>query len=475
MGLQGLLHPLGCARRKDAALRMDRDTNGCSQSSFRGFMSDGQTYVMPNGRPQTFTVFVARHAGRRFEGEPSRGTRLRMLRLVIQLRSMAERDTHGDPSLELGQLALRRCLYLLREMLKIEKRAPEGCALVARCIIEHALVGAYLVLTPDVGGRFVKKQAKHSRRLRNRILSGDGSQVLDLLAESEFIRAPLATELNELKAAPDFAQIASQLDTHAPFNSTGLATLLYDEAYSFLSNYVEHPTPLSLGRHGRVNWFRQGWRRYAPQEGVHPLTLTHTAMPAIAALASCLARRQGVDHSSFDEWAADAAFADGYAWAGSPLRYASVTATLHAAGLSRRRADALGSVLRTVAIGDEMRSSTPAEQLVAVLEALEAAGSWRSLLQMVQSGKVPTRVAAIDLSDSASEVSSQANVAIAALYLAYTGLWPTDPTSLKSTLASACASSANVDSGGISRILRSQPPGLREAIRRMRARIDAFE
>jgi hypothetical protein len=89
-------------------------------------------------------------------------------------------DLRRDDALEFAQLALRRCTYLLLEMYAIERRAPEACALVARSVVETALIGSYLAVTPDASSRLVKKQAKHSRRLRDRLLAGDNDAVLAL-------------------------------------------------------------------------------------------------------------------------------------------------------------------------------------------------------------------------------------------------------------------------------------------------------
>lgn len=417
------------------------------------------------------TVFVARHAGRRFDSpqlDLPRGTR--KSDLYRQLFRLTAVDPGADVGLEFAQLSLRRSMYLLGEMLVSEKRAPEAASLLARAVIEHALVGSYLAVTPGVSDRFIKKQAKHARRLRNRILTGDGNEVLDLLAESTFLTTPLAPALDSEKAAPDFAQIAAQLDNHEPFKQLGgLATLLYDESYSFLSNYVEHPTPLSLGRHRRMTrWLL--WRRYRPSQRVHKFTLLHTAMPAVGALASCIARRHGLPHAIFDAIAAEGAHVDGFDWAGSPLRYATVTATLEVAGLNRARADLLGFLLQVYAVIDALRDASPAEQLVVSLEGIESGKSWRTLFLLL-GGRVSPGLRSNALKSSTK--STEAEIAVAALYLAYAGVWPKEPDTLKATLEQALVGAKSVPSGALRRVIKSRPPSLRETISRQDAYIQA--
>lgn len=436
-----------------------------------------QNGSMPGrGGPSTFTVFVARYAGARRTDRPALASRSVSRNMMREVRRLAEVDSGGDPGLHLGQLALRRCYYLIGEMFLVDRKHPEAGALLARAIIETALVGSYLVLEPAVSERFVKKQASYSRRLRARILTTNRDELLDVLADVEFLAAPLADHLDTFKAAPDFAGMASQLDRHPPFQDTALATYLYDEGYSFLSNYVEHPTPLSLARHSRVLPYSRGWRRYSPRQRVHRMTLTHVASPGIGALASCIARRMGRDHTLFDEWALEAQYADGRTWPGSPLRYATVTATLESIDLNPLRANALGAILLSLGTADEFRFLTASEQLVAVLEAMRAAREQSALRRFLLGGQPIGGARPLNFLEVPSkELESDAEVTIAALFLAYAGLWPTDPGGLRDLIGLAAAGVADVEPGIFDRVSSERRPTARIIRDRVRQRLHNFE
>lgn len=384
---------------------------------------------------------------------------------------LASADVGNDPELVQSQRALRRCLYLMREMHSLEKSAPEACALVARAIIETALVGSFLAITPESSERFIKRQAKHSRRLRSRLLANSNDDVHGILADAEFIAAPLDPRLDEFRAAPDFSQIAQQLDTHPPFTEGSLATHLYEEAYAFLSNYVEHPTPLSLARHADISHFRLPKRRFAPRSPIDARTLNHVATPAIAALAGCIARRLGEPHEVLDGWAREALHADGGGWSGSPLRFATVTETLAGIGLDRRRANFLGILISATGTSDELRKATAAEQMVAALELMDCGKSWLSLLELVRRGRRARTVAELEcLRLEAADFERDAEVAIAALYLAYAGVWPVNRASLRELVRTASEGAGAVRPGTLNRMLSEGPPPMGLALARMRER-----
>ncbi|WP_366145766.1 DUF5677 domain-containing protein [Nocardioides sp.] len=356
-------------------------------------------------------------------------------------------------------------------MYRLEKSAPEACALVARAIIETALVGAFLAITPDSSERFIKKQAKHSRRLRSRLLANSNEDVHDVLADAEFLAAPLDASLDGFRAAPDFSQIAQQLDMHPPFAEGSLATHLYEEAYAFLSNYVEHPTPLSLARHSRVQHFRLPRRRFAPHSPVDPRTLNHVAAPAIAALAGCVARGVGQPHEVLDQWAREALHADGGRWSGSPLRHETVTATLSGIGLDHRRANLLGLLISATGTSDELRKAPVAEQMIAVLELMDSGKSWRSLLALARHGRTARTALELEcLGLEPADFERDAEVAMAALYLAYAGVWPVDRASLRKLVRTASKGAASVRPGAFNRTLAEHPPPIGLALARMRER-----
>lgn len=445
-------------------------TQGCRPKRCRLVPMPGR------GGPSTFTVFVARYAGGRVTDRPAVASRSASRKLTREVRRLAEADDGGDPGLHLGQLALRRCSYLIGEMFLVDRKHPEAGALLARAIIETALVGSYLVLEPAVSERFVKKQANYSRRLRARILTTNRDEFVNVLADAEFLAAPLADHLDSFKAVPDLAGMARELDRYPPFRDTALATYLYDEGYSFLSNYVEHPTPLSLARHSRVRPFVPGWRRYFPRQRVHRMTLTHVASPGIGALASCLARRMGRDHSLLDEWALEAQYADGPTWPGSPLRHATVTATLASIGLSPMRANVLGWILFVLGTSDEFRFLTAAEQLVAVLESMRAAREHSALRRFLLGDQLIGGARPLKFLElPPKELESDAEVTIAALFLAYAGLWPTDPGSVRDLIRLAAADAAVVGPGIFDRVSSERRPTARIIRDRVRQRMRNFE
>ena len=433
---------------------------------------------MASGKPQSFTVFVTRRSGRRFEVKTSGANRLDGLRFRWELRYLAGTDAQPPvDGIGLAQLALRRCNYMLDEMFAIERRAPEATSLVARSVIETALIGAYLALNPDIGDRFVKKQASFSRRLRNRMLAGDIEGVLAVLADVDFLAGPLEPRLEPVPAAPSFAQIASWLDQHPPFSRQGLATHLYDEAYSFLSNYVEHPTPMSLSRHQNVRRRRLTSRRFRPSAPVAPLTLTHTAVPAVAALASCLASVQSRSTDLADRAASEALSADGHWWSGSPLRGAAAASLFTSAGLTRTRADVIGFAVRILAHNDAMRNSSDAEQLVTTLEAVEIAKSTAAIVQMFRSRPAPGWIDTNAWRHRVPEgglIDDPAGV-VAALLLAYSGLCSSEPESLDRRLAGAASAAIQVPPNALARVLTADPPRFREFMRRERLRVETLE
>lgn len=433
-----------------------------------------------SGGSRTFSVFVSRYAGERSRARPSgvsRHKRVSIYGVFVELHRLAEIRT-SDEGLRLAQLALRRSYYLMAEGLRIERTAPEAAALAARSAIETALVGAYVALTPDVAERFQKKQAKNSRRARAHILSTNRDEVVDVLADVGFLSAPLANTLDNFRAAPDFAQMAVELDQHEPFAASGLATYLYNEVYAFLSNFVEHPTPLSLTRHAVVVpvWRRHIQRaaRYRPAEPVHPAALTHAVAPAVAALASVIARKLHRPYALFDEWTRDAQFADGFTWSGSPLRHATVSATFATAGLTMHRANAVGWAAVSVGMLDNFREAAAPDQLLAALEMLAAGGSWRSLNALLLGRPIPVRDLPVpDAPDD--QIAAHPRVIVAALLLAYAGVWPQKPVVLRDLVRSASLRLRTLEPNAYGRIATGPRPPVRENFRRIREHSARFE
>src|SRR5687768_3842875 len=108
----------------------------------------------------SFAVFIARKSGRRTKLDSlPRHWKLAAWRMLIEIHWLAlAKAGRATPELELAQLALRRCLYLTRELGLVHRCAPEAAVMVARSIIETALVGSYLTIQGAGGAeRLMKK------------------------------------------------------------------------------------------------------------------------------------------------------------------------------------------------------------------------------------------------------------------------------------------------------------------------------
>lgn len=349
------------------------------------------------------------------------------------------RRTAGDSALELAQLGLRRCLYLMREMDRTERSAPEASAMVSRAILETALVSSYLALHQgDAADRLLKKQASPARRVRDRFLRGELVAALGLFPDVEYLSGPLSPQLGATRSAPDLSQICAWLDGRPPFQTNQLATLLYEESYTALSNVVEHPTPASLER------YRKGWRlirlrRWRPVRSFPPDTLVHVAYPAVGALGAALATALGRGAADLESWAQEAATADGYTWTASPARSLAVQ------GLGEMvrivpvwKLNLGGFAVRALAMSASFRAASPDEQLVAAAEVLERARRpphlaatfllsakskiRRRITEPYRSGGEGVRLAA------SGALASDPIGLVAAMALVFAATWPDDPT-----------------------------------------------
>lgn len=400
-------------------------------------------------RPQTFAVFVARRSGRRPSFTGHKATLAKVLRIKLDLlRLGVTRQTKEDSALELAQLALRRSLYLVGEMRRTERSSPEASAMLARSIIETALTGSFLALhRGDAAQRLIKKQSRPAKRIRDRFLGGDTLAALALLPEVSYLTGPLSSDLGTVKEAPDLASISAWLDGHPPFNRGSLATLLYEETYTPLSNFVEHPTPNALNRYTKTWLFGLRLPRlYAPAPAFSRKTLTHVALPSVAALASTLSTALGRNPRHFDDWALEAVSVDGYAWTASPARSLAVRGLGELVGLDRTwKLNLVGYAIRLLAVSDEMRNATEAEQLAAAVEVVDRARRPIRLagtFLLGPSSRIRKRIATWLQSDDRAPaliadgaVTEDPQGLVSALGLAYAGLWPDDGASVEVILS----------------------------------------
>ena len=403
---------------------------------------------LQSGRPQTFAVFIARRSGRRPPFTGHKATLAKALRIKLDLlRLGATRQTKADPALELARLALRRSLYLIGEMQRTERSSPEASAMLARSVVETALTGSFLALhRGDAAQRLIKKQSRPAKRIRDRFLRGDTLAALALLPEVSYLTGPLSSDLGTVKEAPDLASISAWLDSHPPFNRGSLATLLYEETYTPLSNFVEHPTPNALSRYAktRLLGFRLP-RLYAPAPAFSSKTLMYVALPSVGALASTLSAALGRNHNHFDDWALEAVSVDGYMWTASPVRSLAVRGLGEMAGLDRTwKLNLVGYAVRLLAVSDEMRNATEAMQFVAAVEVIDRARRPIRLAGTFLLGphsEFRRRITTLHQTEDHAPglitddtITEDPQGLLAALALAYAGLWPDESARVETIL-----------------------------------------
>ncbi len=289
------------------------------------------------------------------------------------LRLYNRRIPNSEPSLRLAQLALIRCVHLTSEMTRIEKVAPEAAAMVARSVIETSLIGSYFAYgSHDLADRLIKRQAASARRLLERIAAGDQHPGLDLLREVRMIQGPLEATLSGIPKLVDLQTICRELDGRPPFSNGNLASLLYDEAYSTLSEHVVHPTAESLRRHDSVQGagllpppkfavvallHPRKWKIYIGPERFDQVGAGWASTAAMIALCASLSRALGEPSRILDRGSREIASNDGRTWSASPARMAAVGQLAKQADLSVTSLNMAGSIVRTLAVTDRFRNS----------------------------------------------------------------------------------------------------------------------
>jgi hypothetical protein len=443
-----------------------------------------------SSRALSFAVFMARKSGRRAQPLISTYGAHTLPKEIRRLYETAIPDSR--PELRLAQLCLIRCTYLHDEMAEIQKSAPEASAMVARSIIETALVGSDLALGTDGNSaRLMKNLAGAAGRLRDRFLAGDQIAALSLLSEMEFLSEPLDPKLNDVPKALDLRSVCKRLDKAPPFNQGRLASLLYDESYSVLSNHVIHPTPQSLRRHAsdrirpRFILYRNPWTRsrlgkamrtvfYRP-ERIDYEGIGWVATAALIGLMSALARGLGEPNVEIDRGVTDIERLDGYFWSGSPARMIAVSQLARSAGLpSLRSLNIAGAITRFFAITDAFRGLTEDEQLLGACEILDYSRDWRRLVCLFSSRARHLYWPGPDSqSDQISRQPTSENIQIqiAALALVYAALWPDDSATVASRVE-AFMRDAPHSPDVIHRLMTSTPPGgARYVLQRFRDQI----
>jgi hypothetical protein len=432
--------------------------------------------------PYSFAVFIARRSGGRRSRDaviPWKGRE----RVGQDLLALAE-----DPGLSasdeyvFGQQALRRCLHLISEMRRIADVAPVACAITGRAVVETALVGAFVVLYGSEAGSvagLMKSQRRYSRRLRDYFLGGNTVAALALLPEVSFVADPLRSEYDDAGQTPDLKRVCELLDKKSPFTGN-LATQIYNETYSLLSNRYVHATPQSVGRYRdhAATSSAKGVPRFSVAPEFPTKSIIHAVLPVIGALASCLASVLGQATDYFDQWFREVNNVDGYDWSGSLARTAAVEGLAELAGLlSVGALNAVGITVRFLATADPMRSAAPAEQLLVACEVVDRARTALPVplnhrkLAMLRVPRLVLRRRSPIPGDRA-QCLSQGNAAddpqalLAALALVYAGLWPDDSDAVARRLADFDGTAPH-EPGALTRLLSGRP---RPSVRAVRAR-----
>lgn len=393
-------------------------------------------------QPYSFSVFIARRSGSRFPRDPPLG-RTEKIKLPSNLWSLATTDkVAGDPELQTAQYALRACRHLTSEMLRAERTAPEVIAIAGRSVVEHALVGSYLAMyreSPGGTAGLLKKQRRAAARLRDYFLQGDMTGALSLLPEVSFIVAPLSTELEAATGAPDLRMICELLDRKEPFASGNIATVIYNETYSPLSNFVVHSNPQSLERYRNRGKFRREFRGiFPPTPLVRVETLVHSVEPAVGGLCASLARALDLPFELYDMWLREAISVDGYEWSGSIARSAAIQGLVELVGLPSVYAlNAAGFATRILAVSNAMANAQPNEQLIAACELIDLARTvtkWprQASLRIWAAHSLLNKPTQLGPGEKTSEIArgpalTHPQALLAALALVYAGLWPDNP------------------------------------------------
>lgn len=437
-------------------------------------------------RPYSFAVFIARRSGARRPRDPAVAPkdldrfRRDLLALADDPR-LAANEEHA-----FAQQALRRCIHLVSEMTQIARVAPVACALTGRAVVETALVGCFVVLYGDEAGGGVaglmKSQRRYSRRLREYFLEGNTLAALALLPNVSFVAEPLRAEFDDAKQTPDLRRICELLDERPPFTG-GLATQIYNETYTLLSNRYVHATPQSIRRYRDtgVSGNKKAAQRFAVASEFPTEAIRIAVLPTIGGLASCLASVLHEPPGYFDQWLREASSVDGYDWSGSLARWAAVEGLADLAQLPTVDAlNAVGITIRVLAAADPMRSLEPAEQLLVASEVIDRART--ALPERLKRGRfmlqtrrlIVARRRSPDPADR-SALLSQGGAAddpqmlLAALALVFAGLWPDEPDRVAQYLVEF-DDTAPHEPGAITRLLSRRPPLLGPSTLRARWR-----
>jgi hypothetical protein len=455
----------------------------------------------------SFAVFISRKSGTRVA---KRGTSLPIetqIELIDELMSTSIPDT--EPGLQLAQLSLIRCRYLIGELSLLEPRTrlhlakeiglihtrtPEAYCMLSRSIVETALVGSYLAIEQgDYVDQMMKTLQGSAKRMRDRFLSGDHTAALRLLSDLKFISEPLNPALDGTRKALDIKSLCERLDKVEPFSNGGYASRLYDETYSLLSNHVVHPTPFSLRRHQRLAfdrpptrlWTRMGrrpsWTRMRgptlrprtmspPPAPVEEIGAGWAAGAATVALAASLARGLGKPNSELDAGLSDIEALDGYFWSGSPAGMMAAAQLAELVGLPSTSAlNHFGFLIRMFAATDIFRTLSYPEQLIATSEVIDRMRDHPSIFKFILSKGRPLKSAQCTPEIAAGSAATHPQSLTAALALVYAAAWPDSPNAIQSRLEDMDRLAPH--DVGVLHYMMSHSPGLRGFVK-IKARSD---
>lgn len=398
----------------------------------------------------SFAVYIARQSGERIRPSTTeKGDRARILSNLEAL--LVSEIDEARPGLQLAQLSLVRCFYLQSELTAIEKKAPEATMALARMCVETALIGSYLALSneSDLADRMMKGLGTYARRLQRRFKEGRPLSGLDLLPDIPLISNAIAPRLQDVVKSHDLFSICRELDKHLPFSEGNLATLLYEETYTVLSNHVVHPTVLTLSRHsggGALAPFVPAAsplvRRAAMIAGLRPSPLdargaSWSATAATVALSAAFARGIGQPSEEWDRGAQEIRGIDGYWWSGSPARMIGARELARMADLPALSAlNTAGFMVRVAAVSDPFQGLSPNEQFVCASEIFDLVRTWwqkMTFLRVAAPHALPNGgTQTPQICTGAAGDSTQAS--LAALALVYAGAWPDDPDQVRARI-----------------------------------------
>lgn len=194
--------------------------------------------------------------------------------------ALSERQLHVDEltAEDIASLALARALWLQQQVRRAHRtRYREAAPILARCVVENAVVGMYALTTDDVVERLTGEARTSLRYLLSHLLQGtEGTALLDAALE-EWPRGRLPSVSDQVKLVVESGGPKFLPD-------------VYDRYYRPLSTMYVHPSAMALVRHATYDG---QWVRPSPWSMMTSRSSTHLADAMTAALAANFGERTG--------------------------------------------------------------------------------------------------------------------------------------------------------------------------------------